>query len=101
MNIRFLIALLAFTVSFNSYSYVNCEANVKEIHPNISGGIWITLTDGTKVYGSEGKPGLDRNMSVALAAMMADKQVRIVLLDGESCGVNSHENWKYVVAYKQ
>jgi len=101
MSNRFSFAILALTVSFNSYSYVECEANVKEILPNINAGVWIELTDGTKVYAAPDKPGLDRNMSVALAAMMADKKVRILLLDGESCGVNSHENWKYVVAYKQ
>ena len=53
------------------------------------------------MFGNAEDSGIDRNFSVALGALMANKKVRILLNNGQNCGVNNHENWKYIVAFEQ
>jgi len=98
----FFLSIALFVFSVPALSSVSCEAHVKEIQPhNKNGVVWFELTDGTKVVGNTDHPGLDRNLSVALAALVADKKVKILLDDGESCGVNSQDKWSYIVAFRQ
>lgn len=86
-------------LSGQSYSYVYCTTKVTEIHPHKSNGIvYFKFMDGTAIQGTESDSGLERNMSVALSAMMADRPVKIALNDGEECGSNRYEKWSYIVA---
>ena len=99
---KYLIAPLFALTALNVHAYVECEGYVKEILPHVTSGVvWIELMDGTKVRGNPDDKGLDRNVSMALVAMMANKKVRILLNDGQSCFVNSHENWSYIVSFNQ
>jgi hypothetical protein len=94
------LSLVAFLfVGSNAYSYVECETYVTMIQPHKTNGIvYFKFEDGTAIQANENDSGLNRNMSVALAAIMAKKKVRIYLNDGELCGSNRHDKWSYIAA---
>lgn len=80
-------------------AYEECITKVTQIQPHKTNGIvWFKFADGTEIHADETSSGLERNMSVALAALMADKNLRVLLNDGQSCGLNAYENWSYIVA---
>ncbi len=94
------VALSLWSVVGSAYEY--CDAHVQEISVNVHDGTtWIELADNTKLKGTAEDIGLDENISIALAAQMADKKVKAVLNDGESCGTNALENWTYLIPYRQ
>ncbi len=94
-----LFAVVFFAIS-DAHAYVVCQTKVKEIYPNrTSGVVFFRFEDGTAIQASESDSGLERNFAVALAALMADKEVRISLHDGEQCGSNRYYNWSYITAF--
>ena len=98
LTTSFVVFFLCF-VSKSSFAYVYCQTTVSSIHPHKDNGIvYFKFTDGTAIEGNEIQSGLHRNMSVALAALMANKEVRVALNDGEQCGSNRYEQWTYIVA---
>ena len=74
---------------------------MSSIHPHISNGIvYFKFQDGTAIEGNEAQSGLQRNMSVALSALIANQEVRVALNDGEQCGSNRYDRWTYIVAIR-
>jgi hypothetical protein len=94
-----LITVIGLLMSNSAHAYVYCETKVTEIYPHISNGhVYFKFSDGTSIQETSDKDGLDRNMSVALSALMAGKSVKVALNDGGTCGVNNATNWSYIVA---
>jgi len=94
-----LFAVTFFAIS-DAHAYVVCQTKVKEIYPNKTTGIvYFKFEDGTAIQATDNDTGLERNFAVALAALMADKEVRISLNDGEQCGSNRYGNWSYITAF--
>ena len=98
-SIKLFLAYIGLIYGTSVQAYVYCETKVSEIWPHKSSGtVFFKFSDGTDIQMTESDSGLDEIMSVVLAALHADKKVKIALNDGESCGSNRHEKWSYIVA---
>ncbi|SMF41612.1 hypothetical protein SAMN02745866_02715 [Alteromonadaceae bacterium Bs31] len=98
-SIKTFFTFIALVYGANVQAYVYCETKVSEIWPHKSSGtVYFKFTDGTAIQMTESDSGLDETMSVVLAALHADREVKIALNDGEACGSNRYEKWSYVVA---
>ncbi len=99
MHRKILFGLILILLAGSSNAYVYCVTKVKEIHPNKTTGIvYFKFQDGTAIQGTENDAGIEWNLSVALSSLMADRNVKIALNDGETCGSNRYEKWSYIVA---
>ena len=94
------VSLLMVSPAANAYVY--CLTKVTEIYPHKTNGIvYFKFADGTAIHAVSSDAGMERNFAVALAALMADRPVKIALNDGQQCGWNNQEHWTYIIAIDQ
>ena len=95
-----LASLLLAAPSANAYVY--CLTKVTDIQPHKTNGIvYFKFANGSVIHAENNDAGMERNFAVALAALMADRPVKIALNDGQQCGWNNQEHWTYIIAIDQ
>jgi hypothetical protein len=100
-KIALIVLISSLSLSFHATAE-ECTVTVSKIMSNKNGIVWFeTLNSNNnllKFWGDSEDLGINRSMSLALAAMAAGKNMIVITEDNTPCTGNIGKSWNYVVA---